>query len=255
MHESTPRQFRIGWDVGGWHCDNNASRDALVVLEVIGSHADRIGFYRGNLRQELVLPRGVDLIRRFFNLCEIEPPEKFDLTIAIDTPLGWPDSFVSMISGGAQVQIPFIDADNPYTRRRTEIEIIRKGFRAADGQTLRPLSPVRDMIGSQATKGIHFLRSVGLVAISPGIFHATTSNVSVTAFEGYPALAKATKNSAFAHIMQECGRTDDHKDVQDALACAVVAHLYADMRDQIEDVPEKEALLSEGWIFYPRPQV
>ena len=162
---SKPRQFRIGWDVGGWHCDNNRSRDALVVLEIAGSKVTRIGdSYRGNLRETLTSAEGVDLIREFFDLCKVGAPERFGLTIAIDTPLGWPDSLVDIISGGPQVKISFLDADNPYTRRRTEVEIIRCGFRAANGQTLRPLSPVRDMIGSQATKGIHFLRAAELLA-------------------------------------------------------------------------------------------
>ena len=32
---TTPTTLYIGWDVGGWNCDNSsASRDALVVLQL-----------------------------------------------------------------------------------------------------------------------------------------------------------------------------------------------------------------------------
>ena len=43
----------IGWDVGGWNCDNNPkSRDAMVVLnaerQIVGKP------WRGNLRLSLI---------------------------------------------------------------------------------------------------------------------------------------------------------------------------------------------------------
>ena len=44
--------FFIGWDVGGWNCDNNSnSRDAIVILDddltLVGKP------WRGNLRESI----------------------------------------------------------------------------------------------------------------------------------------------------------------------------------------------------------
>jgi hypothetical protein len=52
-----PRQFFIGWDVGGWNCDrNNKSRDAVVILDesraIVGKP------WRGNLRKQINAPGG-----------------------------------------------------------------------------------------------------------------------------------------------------------------------------------------------------
>ena len=66
---TTPTTLYIGWDVGGWNCDNSsASRDALVVLDdalnVIGMP------WRGNLRVTLNdATSSRDLINRLLALC------------------------------------------------------------------------------------------------------------------------------------------------------------------------------------------
>jgi len=85
------RKLRMGWDVGGWHCDRNkTSRDALVLLEALDEVLQPLGKWRGSLRGPLTKLAGVPLICEMLALCGLRDVSSFDLTIAIDTPLGWP---------------------------------------------------------------------------------------------------------------------------------------------------------------------
>jgi hypothetical protein len=147
------RKLRMGWDVGGWHCDQNRkSRDALVLLEALDVVLQPLGRpWRGNLRVELATLTGVRLICKMLELCGLDELGPFDLTIAIDTPLGWPQAMLDLATGGGPTCVPEDDDLNPYTRRVTEIDLVTRGC------GYRPLSAVRDMLGSQSTKGIHFL--------------------------------------------------------------------------------------------------
>jgi hypothetical protein len=247
------QRFRIGWDVGAWHCDNNrASQDALVVLEFDGHSPRRIGSpWRGNVRSILSENTGIQLIHSFLRLCGVDANDRFDAVIGIDTPLGWPQAAIALLNGEDQVTVGPQEAHNPYTRRRTEAEIIEGNYLHPNGQRLRPLSVVRDQIGSQSTKGLHFLRAANLQSIGPGIWHSAADRNHVIAIETYPALATATANERFHQIESELRDPNAHEDHRDALKCAIVSHLFGDLRDEIEGIPDSVPV-AEGWIVRPR---
>jgi len=77
-------------------------------------------------------------------------------------------------------QVSEKDGQNPYTRRQTELDLIQRG--------LAPLSSVRDMIGRQSTKAIHFLRAANL-ELKPGAIWRKAGSIEVSAMETYPAVA------------------------------------------------------------------
>lgn len=243
----------LGWDVGGWHCDRNkASRDALAVTAVVDGEVSLIGRpWRGNLRALLMDKTGAALIDGMLRLCGAACGKSNAIVIAIDTPLGWPSAMMKLASGGAPSFVSPLDGENPYTRRATELDLIRRGF--------APLSAVRDMLGSQSTKGIHFLRAADLVETSPGVWRRDYDGcLSVTAIETYPAVAlqsprlAALQANLLGRSDGELARADAplHDDIRDALACSLVAHLFADSPAKIEPIP-KDVPDGEGWIVLP----
>lgn len=241
----------LGWDVGGWHCDRNKlSRDALVLLGLNGKAPVPIGRpWRGNLRSLFTSQIGDHLIGSMLRLCGFDVEEPYSLTIAIDTPLGWPVAMLDLVCGGPPVPVGPSDGENLYTRRRTELELVRQGH--------TPLSAVRDMLGSQSTKGIHFLRAAGLEEHSIGIWSGSSGEREITAIETYPAVALSRGRAAELHsgatslLTSSAGNGQLHDDVRDALACAVVAYLFSECAEEVEDIPT-DVPAQEGWIVLPR---
>ncbi len=231
-------EFFIGWDVGAWNCEKNSrSRDAIVILD---SRNKIVGQPWGwkNLRQEIIAASTTGKwIRRLFTLCDADFPDgECRITMAIDTPLGFSIDFLNLASRLTSTTEPIADsATNPYLFRETERFLFRNGK--------TPLSAIKDMIGSQATKGMHVLSK-----FSPTISHcgAWTDGASLTVIESYPA---ACKGSA---LMQELRHHPPlgRDDIEDALTCALVALLFATNRQALvappESTPEKE-----GWIWVP----
>ena len=243
----------VGWDVGGWHCDKNASsRDALVV---VGHRAGQVAVegkaWRGNLRSTLMACSGGALVSDMLALCGVGVEAVTEVVIAIDTPLGWPSAMMRLAQGGAASFVSGSDGENPYTRRETELALIKRGF--------APLSAVRDMLGSQSTKGLHFLRAAGLQEISTGVWSYTDgTGRTVTAIETYPAVALQAERlrRLQADVLSRTegglniGGRPMHDDVRDALACALVAAMFAEGPAMIEPVPA-EVPAGEGWIILP----
>ena len=228
----------IGWDVGGWNCDRNGkSRDAIVVLD---ADRRRIGHpWRGNLRQVLnEAGSTAALLARVFALigADIEVPRH--AVMAIDTPLGFSAAFRELVNGGPAVDAIGESATNPYLYRETELFLFRRG--------LAPLSAVKDMIGSQATKGIHALAKFDPVQAECGVW---TDGVQLTAIEAYPAACKASATMARLHADHDRAdyRHDDH---WDALTCALIGWLFANRRDVLE-APHDAVPPGEGWIWVP----
>jgi len=242
------RKLRIGWDVGAWHCDRNKkSRDALVVLEVGSSGPELLGKKsRVNLRPILMKFRGPELLRKMLDWCGVQEPGSLDVTIAIDTPLGWPQAMLALVADAKLAECWEDDASNPYTRRQTEIDLIKKRI----GQ---PLSAVRDMIGSQSTNGLHFLQATDLELYSCGIWTFRQDGTSITAIETYPAAAikqiPVPYEETLERLCESAKSTDP--DTKDALTCALVAHLFSDVPDGYEPIPAR-APEREGWIILPR---
>jgi hypothetical protein len=145
---SATSSFFIGWDVGAWNCDKNGrSRDAIVILNdsraIVGQP------WRGNLRECIVsAEKTKDWLKALFEKCREEYPlQALSVTMAIDTPLGFSDEFVSLVTGIDWHDPHQTSGRNRYLFRRTERHLFDRG--------LKPLSSIKDMIGSQSTKGMH----------------------------------------------------------------------------------------------------
>lgn len=253
MSASAPLRLFVGWDVGGWHCDKNASsRDALVVTGLRGEQVVVLGKpWRGNLRSVLTADAGHALVSNMLGLCGVEAAQVTEVVIAIDTPLGWPSAMMRLAQGGTTSSVSAADGENPYTRRATELALIKRGY--------APLSAVRDMLGSQSTKGLHFLRAAGLREVSCGVWrHTDDTGRSTTAIETYPAVALQVDHlrTLQAEVLARTegglrtGGKPLHDDTRDALACSLVAYLFAENPALIEPLPA-EAPAGEGWIILP----
>lgn len=239
--------FYIGWDVGGWNCDNNSkSRDAIVILDaglqVVGKP------WRGSIRATLnAATRAEAFIHGLFALCgapvaltlkagaEQSPAPR--VTLAIDTPLGFSQAFVGLATGLQCVEPIGQSGSNPYLFRRTERFLFEHG--------LTPLSAVKDMIGSQATKGMHALAKFAPHRASCGVW---TDSRHLVAIEAYPAACKTSPTMA---ALRHGYAALDHEDKTDALACALVAYLF-DQRKEVLAAPDESVPPSEGWIWVPR---
>ncbi len=238
--------FYIGWDVGGWNCDKNGkSRDAIVILDdalkIVGKP------WRGNLRATINSATGSDaFIQALFALCDVPGamPQGVEatqllgprITLAIDTPLGFSQAFVSLAVGLQCVEPIAQSNSNPYLFRRTERFLFEHG--------LTPLSAVKDMIGSQATKGMHALAKFAPHRTSCGVW---TDIRHLVAIEAYPSACKTSQTMA---MLREGYPTLDHEDKTDALTCALVAYLFDQKRDALAE-PDDAVPPGEGWIWVP----
>lgn len=227
----------IGWDVGGWNCDKNGrSRDALVILDADLQLMGRP--WRGNLRATInAAPSSAAFVDALLALCGAPAAlGQAPSTLAIDTPLGFSQEFVRLISG-LQAAGPLGQSDqNPYLFRQTERQLFTAG--------LRPLSAVKDMIGSQATKGMHVLARFAPAAARCGVWHQDR----LTVIEAYPS---ACKRSALVQGLQSAFGRLAHDDLDDALTCDLIAHLFA-TRPEVLTTPAPSVPVSEGWIWVPR---
>ena len=227
----------IGWDVGGWNCDKNGkSRDAIVILN---SSLSIVGKpWRGNLRAHINKANTTsEWIQMLFTLCGSTIGKEAHCVMGIDTALGFSDEFVRLVTdrvGAGEIET---SATNPYLFRRTEHFLFEQG--------LTPLSAIKDMIGSQATKGMHTLAKFAPHIQSCGIW---SDGHQLTAIEAYPS---ACKKSSIIKKLGEGFQPLDHEDKQDALTCALVAYLFAEKRKQLID-PDSSVSVNEGWIWVPK---
>lgn len=240
MSAATPaEEVFIGWDVGGWHCDNNRnSRDALVMLNA--DHAIVGTPWRGNLRESIDSAKtSQDWLRALFDLCRTNYPETACATLAIDTPLGFSDAFVRLVTrGDPDPRIGEDSGCNPYLFRVTERFLFAHG--------IKPLSPVKDMIGSQATKGMHVLAKFAPHVVSCGVW-GDGHNLKV--IEAYPTPCR--RSTRIAALQPSKAAALDHPDKTDALLCALIANLFVTERDSLA-APDDDVPTSEGWIWVPK---
>lgn len=239
----------IGWDVGGWNCDKNpSSRDALVVLD---AQHQRIGKpWRGNLRRCInQASDSADFIARLLGYCELDGSgySSAPVVLAIDTPLGFSTAFIELLVQGKAAGTIEGSSSNPYLFRQTERFLFERG--------LSPLSAIKDMIGSQATKGMHALARFAPQIERCGVW---TDNHRLRAIEAYPAACKrsSTLDALRESVVQSAGESYgrdgglEHVDQADALTCALIAWLFHFQPDLLVqpcvDTPQRE-----GWIFVP----
>lgn len=232
----------LGWDVGAWNCDNGDSRDAVVALT--GSSMNDLALtgrvYRGNLRAP-ICDRGVEAL---LDAVQIGPAET--VVAAADTPLGWPAPFLRLLQGQGTVSVCAKADGNPYMFRRTELDLFQRGF--------RPLSAVRDMIGSQAIKGQFLIARSVLPLVSPGVWQAGERTV----IETYPTPLRSSPwlSTHFERLVSTDGflKTATGKaadDIKDALWCALAAAAWTFERARLTPPPNSEEVPSEGWIWVP----
>lgn len=235
----------IGWDVGGWNCDRNRlSRDALVVIDQ--DLRIRGKPWRGNLRERINhAETAEDFLQSLLLACDIEDLRR-DATVVlgIDTPLGFPTELVDLLVRGRSVPVLDASGTNPYLFRFTERFLFERG--------LTPLSAVKDMIGSQATKGMHVLARFFPTRQHCGIW---TNDALASAIEVYPSSAK--QSAVVKQLREHClgisgtAIADWHEDEQDALTAGLIAWLF-----RFEPVrlvwPPANAPEQEGWIFVPQ---
>lgn len=156
-------EYFVGWDVGGWNCDNNPkSRDAIVILD---HQRNLVGKpWRGNLRE--IINSTYDSAHFLASLMEhcqaphVDPAPT--ALLAIDIPLGFSKPLIELLTQGKTVAEIGSAQSNPYLHRQTEFFLFERGK--------HPLSPIKDMIGSQATKGMHVLHRYGLSRTRCGVW-------------------------------------------------------------------------------------
>jgi len=230
--------FYIGWDVGGWNCDNNNnSRDAIVILDSYLALKGKP--WRGNMRASINDAENTrDWLGRLFALCQTELPAGPVRTIlAIDTPLGFSEAFTRLITRLKVDDEIGQSCTNPYLFRQTERFLFDHG--------LTPLSAVKDMIGSQATKGMHVLAKFAPRVLQCGVW---TNGEVLTVIEAYPS---ACKRSATIGGLRRRYASLSHDDQEDALTCALIAYLFAENSDLLSP-PGDNVPRSEGWIWVPK---
>lgn len=238
--------YFVGWDVGGWNCDKNpSSRDALAVLVRETGELRLSGqVFRGNLRRDI--NERTTLADILNERCKVKLGPDDRITIAIDTPLGFPVAIAALIREEVLPSaVPGSYGENPYLYRQTERWLFSKGF--------PPLSAIKDMIGSQATKGMHLIRKLGLEPSKDrcGVW----SKGNLTAIETYPTPCKGPACSAvklFSTLQVEA--TLNHDDKIDAVYCALIAYLFAESPDELIG-PVDSPPPSEGWIWIPADAV
>lgn len=230
--------YFIGWDVGGWNCDNNSNgRDAIVILDETLRIVGRA--WRRNLRECIVAaPTTVDWLQALFAKCKAEyPAGNMNVTMAIDTPLGFPSVFETLLARQGHVEPDKTSGLNRYLFRYTERHLFEQG--------LKPLSTVKDMTGSQATKGMHVLLKYAPNIESCGVW---SDGRGFRAIETYPAACR--------HAPEVLTRLKDcsplgHDDLDDARVCAVIAYLFNARHETLEG-PPSTVPRNEGWIWIPR---
>lgn len=234
--DSMESNFYIGWDVGGWNCDKNPrSRDAIVILD---SDLKIVGHpWRGNLRTTInSASTTAEWIGAIFKLCKSSVSSSAKTTLAIDAPLGFSSDLLRLATS-----LEFVsghienNSTNPYLFRQTERFLFQNDS--------TPLSAIKDMIGSQSTKGMHVLAKFANQFKDKGVW---TDGELITVVETYPAACRGSTviRELRSHAAQ------GHEDIEDALTCALVSYLFGTNKS-ILIAPYADVPKSEGWIWFP----
>lgn len=264
--------YFIGWDVGAWKCSTgrNDSCDAIVVLRdkaIVGHYRDNIS---STLHELATLPkekRTESFINKWFALAchgstspRYSPDDKYH--VAIDTPLGWPKDFKTLLDGTLPKHWNYDHGEanlhNTLLYRYTERQKLAGG-----------LSVIVDSIGSQSVKGLVLLKTLGAKETSWGVWTAG----NVTLLETYPKAClvrpRFVKWIERLHLDQPLagsfrtlvGKNPNRygdisvipEDLFDAGICACVAKAFADGKPQLVTPNDEDSIKykSEGWIFYP----
>jgi predicted nuclease with RNAse H fold len=185
-------------------------------------------------------PTTRDWLAALFELCgETSPTSSVPITLAIDAPLGFSDGFVRLVTRRGAADVSEKSEENQYLFRQTERWLFE--------QEKTPLSAVKDMIGSQATKAMHVLARFAPTIESCGVW---TDGEGLRVIETYPAACKRRMPpEATLRGLRSLG----HDDKNDARVCALIAYLFAEHRALLQR-PSARVPSSEGWIWVPKPR-
>lgn len=227
--------FYIGWDVGAWSCKPHKGKscDALVVLD---KNNTVLGYCREPLVSVINNAKNTKAFtNKLLELCNIGIPVKnYKVVLAIDTPLGFSSAFKNLITNYSATATKIKNhINNPYLFRNTE-QYVQKSL----GK--KPLSPVNDMIGSQATKGIHVLSKFAPIIKELGVWCNSLKTENLTIIEAYPAIVNCIPKL-----------TNKDMDIQDAYKCAYIAKVFHNSKELLEK-PEDGIDLQEGWIWFSK---
>jgi predicted nuclease with RNAse H fold len=195
---------------------------------------------RGNLRERINDAKNSrEWLLSLFDFCGTNPAADAKVTLAIDAPLGFSTEFVKLVTSRKAGGSVDLSQTNQYLYRKTEQILFER-------KIAKPLSAVKDMIGSQATKAMHVVAKFAHHLQNRGVW---TDEKCMTVIEVYPACCK---KSALAKREREKIRlNDENGDIQDAATCAVIAHLFQTEQGELQppgaDVPD-----NEGWIWLPK---
>lgn len=239
------KTYYVGWDVGAWHCDKNTnSRDAIVIQD---KESEDVFLFYGNATNFF----GEENLDAFFRALfpdHITENEQNEYKIAVDAVLGWPKEFIALITGKD------INTDILPKCKKENCFLLRECERELPFEDIQPLSAVQDMLGSQSTKVLFFLRKFGFN--NEGSFWSKDGSM---VYETYPAIiAKMLEDkdlpnvSKFYHaVSRQNGRKSieyepqkNHQDFKDALLA--LAALKTGFKE-----PEKQVNKIEGWIWLP----
>jgi hypothetical protein len=236
------KTYYIGWDLGAWSCAaSSKSCDALVILDESG---ELVGEYFRQKEIKSILNEAKDteqFLKRFFECCELTYKDE-NVVLAIDTPLGYSESFVKLITEyKPSAEIFGKYRENSYLFRKTEKHIFKERIINPVNKLVRPLSAVNDMIGAQSTKGIHVISKYAPNFKNVGVWKSDDEKLSI--IETYPSVNRKIE---IPEVLK-----DQNDDIKDAYICAIIAYVFSTDKKRLVDIPEDlEVPVIEGWIWY-----
>lgn len=232
----------IGWDVGAWSCSaSSKSCDALVVLNQAGEPTGDF-FRRDGIKFIINQTDNTEqFLERILGCCGLVHEDQ-RVVLAIDTPLGYSESFVKLIANCQPSSERFGEySENSYLFRTTEKHIFDANIKYPEGKQVRPLSAVNDMIGAQSTKGIHVIAKYAPKIENTGVWKSDDGKLTI--IETYPSVNREIK------IPDQF--VNEHQDVQDAYICAHIAYIFDKDKNLLEVIPNEMKIPErEGWIWY-----
>lgn len=219
-----------------------ATKTKIVALVILDSALVIVGEpWRGNLRTFINESKNSkEFICKLISLCTDNLLTNIEhVTLSIDTPLGFSVGFTELVTGLKFLEPVGSYDTNPYLYRQTERYLFEHG--------LSPLSAIKDMIGSQATKGIHVLAKFAPEMRLCGVW---SDGELLTAIEAYPA---ACKNSRLIETLRQqvANQPIENQDKMDAFTCALIGYLFSKNPEKLI-APKDSVPPSEGWIWIPK---
>ena len=250
----------IGWDVGSWNNGPKKNGDAIALYEYAGGKIVQLGFSDVKLFHEIV--------KDPYKIMPKNAEKDYErIYIAIDSPLGFPSQYLSLVKG----DYDFFDKNDSsriiYERlahRKAEDELRKDwSFKVGEGASLSRISN----IATKAMVHINLWRknSDFSVAVLP---FDREDDKKIIVFECYANLIvkeildpkKRVDENLGAEIgdfVEQYGGLEKigislHQ--RDANICALWAMMYALQPDLMVKPSSNIDINNEGWIYYPDPK-